>query len=71
MTDKTQLVPLSFPLAGIDSSDPVDSQRPMTTRDSLNVRSIEPSALRLRGGSRSGISKFIDQALPSQDDPTS
>ena len=67
MSDNTQLVPLSFPLAGVDSSGPVDQQRQMTTRDSLNVRSIEPSELRLRGGSRSGLTQFVRKALPIPD----
>lgn len=69
--DKTQLVALTFPLAGIDSSGPVDSQRPMTTRDSLNTRSCEPGTLRFRGGSRAGLTQYIRQALPTIQDPTS
>lgn len=71
MTDQTQLVALLFPLAGVDSSGPTDQQRQMTTRDSLNVRGIEPQHLRLRGGSRPGLTQFIRQRLPSVDDPTS
>lgn len=71
MNDNTQIIALQFPLAGIDSSGPVDQQRQMTTRDSMNVRSIEPSELRLRGGSRAGLTQFIRQSLPTGDDPNS
>lgn len=59
-----QQMNMPFAILGVDSGDPTDRQRPMTCRDALNVRGIEPQALRLRGGSRPGLSRWIDEQLP-------
>lgn len=50
---------LQFPLSGIDTSREFDSQRIGTTIHALNVRTNEPSEFRARGGSRSGLSKYL------------
>lgn len=67
--ETTQMIQIQFPLAGIDSGDPVSFQRPLTTRDCLNVRAIESLTQRARGGRRPGLTQFIRQALPTVDDP--
>lgn len=56
---KGQDAPLPFPLAGLDSSDPHDKQRPLTTRDGENVQSFDVLENRARGGSRPGLTKYV------------
>ncbi len=56
---------LTFPPGGTELSGAFSGQRPGTTPDSRNVRLFEPSTGRARGGSRPGLSKFIDDQLPS------
>lgn len=60
---------LHFPLAGVDVSTAYDRQRignpaegvyGYSTPDAVNVRAIEPATNRARGGSRSGLSKWIE-----------
>lgn len=61
-----------FPRAGVDVSDPFGRQpaRPAghgqyarTCAMGVNVRGFQPGTLRQRGGSRSGLSKFVSGAL--------
>lgn len=55
---------LRFPSAGIDLLLSFSGQRPGTTPVGLNVRAFEPSTLRVRGGSRPGLVKFVTDQLP-------
>lgn len=55
---------LEFPFRGIDVAVGFADQRPGTTAVGQNVMGFEPSTDRLRGGSRPGLSRFIDQQLP-------
>lgn len=48
-----------FPIAGVDVSQALEMQTPDTTPLGINVRACEPSTLRMRGGSRPGISQYI------------
>jgi len=54
-----QFVQVTFPVAGIDTSNPASQQLPGTCADALNVRSYEPGTDRERGGSRQGIQKYV------------
>lgn len=60
---KGQDAPLPFPLAGLDSSDPHDKQRPLTTRDGENVQSFDMLQNRARGGSRPGLTKYVGDTV--------
>ncbi len=51
---------LTFPLAGQDVMAQVGGQPPGTTALGHNVRALDPRTRRLRGGSRSGLTKYID-----------
>ena len=53
-------VPLDFPLGGLDTAFTISLQRAGTTRVAVNVRGQDFFARRLRGGSRSGLSKWIE-----------
>lgn len=52
-----------FPIFGIDLSDAYGDQRPQTTAKGVNVVAFEPSSGRARGGSRPGLTRFIDSQL--------
>ncbi len=52
--------PMEFPARGVDVSEAFDEQRQLTTPVGTNVRLYEPSTMRARGGSRSGLTKFIE-----------
>lgn len=52
-----------FPVAGIDLSTEFSRQPPMTTPEALNVRSFDTLTERGRGGSRPGLTKFIDATV--------
>lgn len=52
-----------FPIFGIDQSDAFSDQRPQTTATGVNVVGFEPSSGRARGGSRPGLTRFIDSQL--------
>jgi len=64
MADPEKMLELRFPIAGTNLSTAFDQQPPLTTILGLNVRGNEPVQLRLRGGSRPGLSKYLPQ-LPS------
>jgi hypothetical protein len=49
---------LPFPLKGLDVNRPFSEQPPQTTPVGVNCRSYDPLLNRLRGGSRSGVSRY-------------
>ena len=49
-----------FPSSGIDVSVALEAQTPNTCPSGTNVRAFEPLTQRMRGGSRSGLSKYIN-----------
>jgi len=51
-------LPLTFPVLGLHEGVGYDIQPPGTTADALNVRGIDALKNRLRGGRRSGLSKW-------------
>lgn len=55
---------ITFPVQGTDVGDGFTQQRPDTTPRGVNVRSFDPSTDRMRGGSRPGIIRYVDQQLP-------
>lgn len=55
-----QPVPLDFPLRGLDTSVAAGLQKPLTTPLGTNARSQDPLARRVRGGSRTGLTRYID-----------
>lgn len=59
-----QLRELPFPFGGVYVSCSFDRQPQGTTPLAFNVRAYEPSAMRLRGGARSGLSKYLTNQLP-------
>lgn len=52
-----------FPVLGIDVSCEYGRQPSLTTPAGVNVRSYEPSSNRVRGGSREGLTRFIDEQV--------
>ncbi len=50
---------MPFPINGMNVENPFDMQPPQTTSDALNVRGYEPAKDRQRGGSRSGLVKYL------------
>lgn len=59
-----ETIELLFPAKGVDRSTSYEDQRPGTTPVATNVRFYEPMTDRARGGSRPGLTRFIDQQLP-------
>lgn len=53
-----------FPVAGIDTAGEYGAQRPNTTADAINVRTVDPLEERMRGGSRHGLEKYPNQQIP-------
>tara|TARA_R100000458_G_C8278389_1_gene254496 strand:- start:5386 stop:9762 length:4377 start_codon:yes stop_codon:yes gene_type:complete len=58
---------LYFPFSGLSDSESFGDQTEGTTRDAVNVRGFDPSTGRMRGGQRSGLTKFTPTQLA--DDP--
>ncbi len=54
-----QAMKLSFPLQGIDDRLSYEEQRPMTTREGVNVRGVDPRTGRVRGSKRAGLTRFV------------
>lgn len=54
-----QYADLTFPVGGIDQQGEVGQQPGLTTPVGVNVRGLDPRTRRLRGGSRSGLSKYL------------
>jgi hypothetical protein len=63
MPDQEQLVPMTFPTYGINLITEFELQLPNTTPIGSNVRGYEPATGRDRGGSRAGLSKWIDSPV--------
>lgn len=63
MPSPDQELELLFPVAGMDITTEFELQPPSTSALAINVRAIEPGSQRNRGGSRSGIRKYVDQKL--------
>lgn len=57
---------LQFPVNGLDTSSGFSDQRAGTTCDANNVRSAESITKRIRGGSRSGLSKYVLDIIPQE-----
>lgn len=55
---------LRFPVRGIDLSQGFASQPPGTTAHGVNVRAFDPLQARQRGGSRPGLARYVDAAMP-------
>lgn len=64
-----QNIELVFPLRGIDSSNEYDRQPQGTTIDGENVRAFESLTQRARGGSRSGLNKYIPDVVAALNSP--
>lgn len=64
---KTRKIELRFPLAGVGRRtgfrDSADARPPYPTPYAVNVRAEDPLAKRLRGGSRPGLTKYLDDDL--------
>ncbi len=60
---QSQDVPSAFPVGGVDVSCEFARQPAATTPDAVNVRSYDTLEARLRGGSRPGLSKWIDERV--------
>lgn len=54
---------LGFPIQGLDVSGEFMTQPGLTTPRASNVRAADPLAMRLRGGSRTGLAKFVDEQV--------
>ena len=59
--------PVEFPGKGLDLSGEAGAQSPLTTPLGENVRFVNPGTLRSRGGSRSGLSRWIDDLTAAAD----
>lgn len=55
---------LPYPLRGLDRGQEFGVQPNLTTAQGRNVRACEPEEERVRGGSRHGLSKYVDEQLP-------
>lgn len=55
-----QFLDMKFPLKGIDASQGYNNQPAGTTPVGTNVRGFDAGTQRDRGGSRSGLTKFIN-----------
>ena len=56
-------LPVDFPLKGIDRTREYQEQPPGSTAMGINVRGTDPFARRGRGGSRPGLSKYVEGRL--------
>jgi len=54
---------LVYPFGGLSEAFGFDEQPPKTAREMRNMRGIDPKTGRLRGASRSGLTRFMDAAL--------
>lgn len=64
LSPNEQYMDLRFPTKGLDLSSGFGLQRPESTVLGTNVRTFDPSTDRARGGSRSGLVRFIGEQLP-------
>lgn len=56
-------VPIPFPIKGISDGSPAHEQPVGTTRESINVRGVDPRTGNLRGATRQGTRKFCSAAI--------
>ena len=56
---------LFFPFGGLSDNESFGDQVEGTSRDAVNVRGFDPSTGRMRGGQRSGLTKFTPTRLAS------
>lgn len=67
MPTNEKLTDILFPLGGVNKLQEFQEQPPGTTPDAQNVRGTNPRSLRVRGGSRAGLAKYITMQVPSGD----
>jgi uncharacterized membrane protein len=60
-------VPIRFPLGGLSDDKAYSAQEPGTTPDAVNVRAMEPSTGRERGGQRAGMTKYLSAVVGNTD----
>ena len=63
MPDRRKAIKFDFPFQGINENRSFRDQPKSTTPDALNVRPYDPYDKRLRGGQRSGLSKYFADAI--------
>lgn len=63
-----QFVDLAFPLGGVADAAEYAKQEPLTARFAANVRGEEPAGRMVRGGSRCGLSRYIDDPVSALGD---
>lgn len=57
------LIPVKWPFGGLSETLAFSDQEPGTARDYQNVRGLDRATGRLRGGQRSGLSKYVSSFL--------
>ena len=58
---------LTAPVRGLDKQSEVGGQAEGTTPDATNFRGLDPGTRRLRGGARSGLSKYVGERVGGLD----
>lgn len=66
MADQDQAAALKFPVRGIDTSMGYNQQPPGTCPSAANVRAFDAGTLRMRGGSRPGLTPFLGAGSTAQ-----
>lgn len=56
-------IDVRFPFGGFNEDTALSGQREGTTRDTLNMRGIDPSTGRVRGAQRSGLTRYYNNVL--------
>jgi len=56
---------LNFPFGGLSENFAFDEQPPNTSRDIRNMRGVDPKTGRLRGASRAGVYRFMENPIAS------
>lgn len=62
-SDNETFADLWFPVSGLDVTPEYEVQTAPTTPVGVNVRAYDVFLLRARGGSRPGLTKFIDEPV--------
>jgi len=63
-----QFMDLAFPLGGVADAAEYAKQEPLTARSAVNVRGEERAGRMVRGGSRCGLSRYIDDPVSALGD---
>jgi hypothetical protein len=58
-------IELEFPLGGVNLLTEYQEQPPGTTPSAENVRGLNPDTLKMRGGSRAGLARYIQDRVPA------